>query len=171
MKHLARLLALVMLLTAAPLGGGASAKQARIQQLDQSQESAPAQMSSPVENQNAGNGRKSESAAPRPQSPPPETAPAGSTLDKLSASLKQIETSLERQGLTDQDLQDMRHQIDPVTRSLAEVIDRLTPRLGEIKDRLDQLGPKPADNAPPESPAVTAERSDQQKLTTKPTSF
>ena len=33
-----------------------------------------------------------------------------------------------------------------------------------IKTRLDQLGPKPDDQAPPESPAVTAERADQQKL-------
>jgi potassium efflux system protein len=44
------------------------------------------------------------------------------------------------------------------------LIDQLTPRLAAIKDRLDQLGPKPADDAPPESPAVTEERAGQQKL-------
>ena len=58
----------------------------------------------------------------------------------------------------------MRQQIDPVSDAVGDAVDRLTPRLADIKTRLDQLGPKPADSAPPESPAVTAERADQQKL-------
>jgi potassium-dependent mechanosensitive channel len=107
---------------------------------------------------------RSNPRAPPPQTAPPEEAPAGPALDKLGASLKQIETSLESQNLTDQALQDLRQQLDPVARAIGAVIDRLTPRLGDLKDRLDQLGPKPAEGAPPESPAVTDERDRQQKL-------
>ena len=99
-----------------------------------------------------------------PPPAPPEQAPIGPALDKLSASLKQIEASLERHDLTDADLQALRQQIDPISDAVADALDRLTPRLDEIKARLDQLGPKPDDSAPPESPAVTAERADQQKL-------
>ena len=69
-----------------------------------------------------------------------EEAPAGPALDELGASLKQIETSLGSQNLTDQALQDLRQQLVPVARAIGAVIDRLTPRLGDLKDRLDQLG-------------------------------
>ena len=91
-------------------------------------------------------------------------ARAAGALDKFSASLKQIEASLERHDLTDADLQALRQQIDPIADAVASALDRLTPRLAEIKARLDQLGPKPDDFGPPESPAVTADRADQQKL-------
>ena len=43
-------------------------------------------------------------------------------------------------------------------------LDERVPRLDEIKARLDQLGPKPAANAPPEGADVTKEREEQQKL-------
>ncbi|MGH6829833.1 MAG: DUF3772 domain-containing protein, partial [Methylocella sp.] len=62
------------------------------------------------------------------------------------------------------ELQALRQRIDPISDAVASALDRLTPRLAEIKARLDQLGPKPDDSAPPESPAVTAERADEQKL-------
>ncbi len=58
----------------------------------------------------------------------------------------------------------MRQQIDPISAAVSGALDRLTPRLDAIKTRLDQLGPKPDDSSPPESPEVTAERDRQQKL-------
>jgi len=89
--------------------------------------------------------------------------PTGADLDKINAALKQIETSLERRNLTDADLQALRQQCGPISNELNDAIDQLAPRLGEIKTRLDQLGDAPDDKAPPESPAVTAERASQQK--------
>ena len=153
---------LPILIAVAPLVGEVYAKEPRAQP----PVAAPgllAEQLSPGENQTtrAGVGQQQPAA---PQTSQPDGAPAGPTLDKLGTALKQIETSLESKNLTDQTLQDLRQQIDPVTRALAELIDRLTPRLGEIKDRLDQLGPKPSEDAPPESPAVTAERAQQQKF-------
>ncbi len=157
LKYLACLIGLVALVAIVP-AREAPAKQAPVQKQDKAQ--GPAQKQGPA------NGQTSQPAGPpaSPQPAPPEQAPIGPALDKLSASLKQIEASLERHDLTDAELQALRQQIDPISGDVAGVIDRLTPLLAGIKARLDQLGPKPDDQAPPESPAVTAERADQQKL-------
>ena len=157
LKYLACLTGLVALLAIAP-AREAPAKQAPVQKQDKAQ--APAAIPGPA------NGQTSQPAGPPapPRPAPPAQAPIGPALDKLSASLKQIEASLERHDLTDADLQALRQQIDPISDAVAGVLDRLTPDLARIKARLDQLGPKPDDSAPPENPAVTAERAGQQKL-------
>ena len=64
---------------------------------------------------------------PAPPAPPPEQLPVGPLLDKLGASLKQIEASLERHDLTDAELQALRQQIDPISAAVADALDRLTP--------------------------------------------
>jgi potassium-dependent mechanosensitive channel len=174
MKQLACLIGLFALFTVAPVCIEASAKQAPAQQQDRAQggsptqkqtaaQKAPAKAQGPAQGQLPAKGQASQPAG-SPAPPPPEEAPVGPALDKLSASLKQIEANLERHDLTDAELQALRQQIDPISGDVAGVIDRLTPLLAGIKARLDQLGPKPDDQAPPESPAVTAERADQQKL-------
>ena len=164
LRYLACLIGIVALLAIMPARGEAPAKRAP----DQKQEKAqgPAQKHGPAPGQAPAQGQTSQPAGPPAPPPPapPEQTPIGPALDKLSASLKQIEASLERHDLTDADLQALRQQIDPISDAVAGALDRLTPRLAGIKARLDQLGPKPVDSAPPESPAVTAERADQQKL-------
>ncbi|MDQ6868946.1 MAG: DUF3772 domain-containing protein [Pseudomonadota bacterium] len=157
LKYLACLIGLVALVAIVP-AREAPAKQAPVQKQDKAQ--GPAQKQPPA------NGQTSQPVGPPapPQPAPPEQAPIGPALDKLSASLKQIEASLERHDLSDADLQALRQRIDSISDAVAGALDRLTPRLAGIKARLDQLGPKPDDSAPPESPAVTAERADQQKL-------
>ncbi len=157
LKYLACLIGLVALV-AIVSAREAPAKQAPVQKQEKAQ--GPAQKQGPA------NGQTLQPAGPPapPQPAPPEQAPIGPALDKLSASLKQIEASLERHDLTDVDLQALRQQIDPISDAAASALDRLAPRLAGIKARLDQLGPKPDDSAPPESPAVTAERAGQQKL-------
>jgi potassium-dependent mechanosensitive channel len=163
LKYLACLISLVALVAIVP-AREAPAKQAPVQKQDKAQ--GPAQKQEPAQGQAPAQGQTSQPAGPPapPQPVPPEQAPIGPVLDKLSASLKQIETSLERHDLTDAELQALRAQIDPISDAVADALDHLTPRLDGIKARLDQLGPKPDVSAPPESPAVTAERADQQKL-------
>jgi potassium-dependent mechanosensitive channel len=158
LKYLACLIGILALIATAPARGEAPAKQAPVQKQDKAQ--GPAQKQGPA------NGQTSRPAGPPAvlQQAPPEQAPIGPALDKLSASLKQIEASLERQDLTDADLQALRQQIDPISDAVTGALDRLTPRLTGIKARLDQLGQKPDDQAPPESPEVTAERASQQQL-------
>jgi potassium-dependent mechanosensitive channel len=158
LKYLACLISLVALLAIAPARAEAPAKQVPVQKQDKAQ--------GPAQKQRPANGQTSRPAGPPapPRPTPPEQAPLGPVLDKLSASLKQVEASLERHDLTDADLQALRQQIDPISDAVADALDRLTPRLAGIKARLDQLGQKPDDQAPAESPEVTAERAGQQQL-------
>jgi potassium efflux system protein len=110
--------------------------------------------------------------AEAPTAPQPSTLPAARALDelpgsdelgKLQAALAQIKENLERRNLTAAELQGLREQIAPLSDSILAALQRLEPRLAGIKERLDQLGPKPDAKAPPESPAVAAERASQQK--------
>ncbi|MGH6812198.1 MAG: DUF3772 domain-containing protein [Methylocella sp.] len=158
LKYLGCLIGVVALIAVVPARGEAPAKQAPAQKQDKAQ--GHAQKHGPA------NGQTSQPSGPPapPQPAPPEQAPIGPSLDKLSASLKQIEASLERHDLTDANLQALRQQIDPISDAVASALDRLAPRLAGIKARLDQLGPKPDEKAPPENPEVTAERAGQQKL-------
>lgn len=87
----------------------------------------------------------------------------GKILDGVNASLTSIEKRLQKPELTDAELQELGAELSPASEQLLTAIPRLTPRLAAIQSRIDQLGPKPAAGAPPESPAVTAERADQQK--------
>lgn len=164
LKRFLFLSALAMVVLAMPFSAAVLAKQPRPDRHGVAQKSPPLQAPDSGNSQKGSSSQPQPPAAPPPQAAPPEEAPAGPALDKLGASLKQIETSLESQSVTDQELQNLRQRLDPVARAIGAVIDRLTPRLGAFKDRLDQLGPKPAEGAPPESPAVTEERDNQQKL-------
>jgi small-conductance mechanosensitive channel len=84
-------------------------------------------------------------------------------LDTARADLTQIEQTLRRDSLSDGDLRDLRARLDGVMGTAQSIVDDLTPRLNAAKTRLDQLGPKPADNAP-EATQVATERDEQQKL-------
>ena len=95
--------------------------------------------------------------APAPQ------LPAAQRVDQAHAALDQIEKALSNRELSENELANLRGQIDSVGTAANEVIAQLTPILAGIKARLDQLGPKPADNAPADSAQVTAERAEQQK--------
>lgn len=167
LKYLAFLFA-VLAFAPPPAQSQTDVKPGAVQKQDVSAQKKPGQNSSKAEAKPPAVSPPAEPmgppAPPPPPPPLPEQTPIGPLLDQLSASLKQIETSLNQNNLTDADLHGLRQQIDPISASVSDALDRLTPRLAGIKTRLDQLGPKPDDQAPPESPAVTAERADQQKL-------
>src|ERR1700730_12344112 len=108
-------------------------------------------------------GRAEVPAAPQTSTVPAARAldelPGSEELGKLQAALAQIKENLERRA----ELQGLREQIDPLSDSILAALQRLEPRLAAVKERLDKLGPKPDTKAPPESPAVAAERASQQK--------
>ena len=172
LKFLACLICLAWFVAAGSLPGQAHAKPTPVQkeQAAQGQQQGPMEKQPPAEPQAPAQAEPlSSSLARQPMgppapTPPPEKVQIGPLLDKLGASLKKIEASFENHALTDAELQDLRQQIDPISAALGDALDRLTPRLEAVKTRLDQLGPKPDDSAPPENPTVTDERADQQKL-------
>jgi len=90
--------------------------------------------------------------------------PVQTRMDSAKLALEQVEAALTRKDLSDAELSNLRSQIDSPAAALQSVIEELTPKLAAIKTRLDQLGAKPGDKDPPESPGVTAERLDQEKL-------
>jgi potassium efflux system protein len=99
----------------------------------------------------------------QPAQPPGPFADQSQKLDEIRANLDQIEQTLGRKDLNDAALQDLRTRIDPLSRDNQAIIDKLQPQLDAIKARIDQLGPKPAATAPPESADVSNERADQQR--------
>jgi small-conductance mechanosensitive channel len=96
------------------------------------------------------------------QAPAPVSA-AAQKLDGVRASIEQIELTLGRRELADAALLELRGNIEPLNSTLKTALDDLTPKLDAAREQLEQLGPKPADKAPPEAPTVAAEREGLQK--------
>ena len=91
-------------------------------------------------------------------------APAATQrLDGVRAGLEQIEQTLNRQDLGDSALLDLRARLEPLSAVLQGALDELAPRQDVLRVRLEQLGPKPGDKAPPEAPSVSAEREELQR--------
>ncbi len=99
-----------------------------------------------------------EQARPAPAAAAPGSAQAA--IDSARASLDQIEATLER-PLGEAELTELRNRLDPLRDSLGNALSTIEPRLAEARDRLSQLGPKPADNAPPEAPEARQHRDEQ----------
>lgn len=69
-----------------------------------------------------------------------------------------VERALGRDGLRPGDLDELRSQLDPVRSQLANAISGLEPQLAELNRRTQEIGIKPAADAPPEDASVTQER-------------
>src|SRR6185437_16354997 len=89
----------------------------------------------------------------RPQS----TAELAAALKPLQASLASIEVSA-RYASNDQELAGLAPRLTPLRDQLRDEVDALQPRLALIDTRLKQLGAPPEAGAPPEDPALAAER-------------
>ncbi|MDE2579053.1 MAG: mechanosensitive ion channel family protein [Hyphomicrobiales bacterium] len=82
-------------------------------------------------------------------------------LDTVRAQLDSVTAGLRRANLDDAALLALRTQLNAPAVAAQAVIDDLTPKIDPLKARLDQLGPKPDDKAPPESASVTEDRNQQ----------
>src|SRR5215212_8491383 len=92
----------------------------------------------------------------------PETKALRSKLDASKLDLEQREAALNRRDLSDAELQGLRQGIDPITESLRALIGDLAPKLEAAKARLEQLGPKPKEDDPDESPDVARDRAERE---------
>ena len=97
------------------------------------------------------------------QTPADTPGSSAQRLDGVRASLEQIEQALTRGDLADPALQDLRARLEPLSTTVQTALDELTPRQDAMRARLDQLGPKPGEKAPPEAPAISAEREELQR--------
>jgi small-conductance mechanosensitive channel len=102
------------------------------------------------------------SFAQAPASPPQQAQTAApdaiANLEPHKFALDQLESSLQREGLTDQDLRQARGSLEPLRGDLREAIETLERRLADIDTRLKQIGEAPAIGAPPEETSLAVER-------------
>ena len=73
-----------------------------------------------------------------------------------------MEAQLQRDGLTDSELERLRNRLLPVFDGVQSIVDRETPRLDEINARLEKIGPPPKEKEPPESAEVAKNRAEQE---------
>jgi small-conductance mechanosensitive channel len=90
--------------------------------------------------------------------PDPVRLPAAAVLDSAKGQLDDVELVLRQGRVSTDELTDLRTTISAVRDSIAKSLTELEPRVVESQTRLKQLGPAPASSAPPESPAIAAER-------------
>lgn len=102
----------------------------------------------------------------QPAPPPPQPSAAVSAqrakLDAIRVELDTIETGISGRGASDAGLQALRSGVDPLAEQVRAIIDELSPRGDSLRLRLKELGPKPDDKSPAETPDVIREREDKQ---------
>ena len=79
-------------------------------------------------------------------------------IEPIRATIGDIETATRRAGLSERALADYAQQLAPLRDDLRAKVADLQPRVADVDARLKQLGPAPAEGAPPEDAALAAER-------------
>ncbi|MCJ8145168.1 DUF3772 domain-containing protein [Ancylobacter sp. A5.8] len=95
---------------------------------------------------------------PAAAQPANDQAAIHAKLEGQRAIVDSVEAALGRDNLSSSDLDGLRARIDPVRDELTAGVALLDPLLGELQKRIQEIGPKPADDAPPENPSITHER-------------
>ncbi len=90
-----------------------------------------------------------------PTEVPPEIA---QQIGRISGSIEAAEKTLERIRNSDADLARVRGEIDELLAETAKVAEHVRPLLSAARRQVESLGPQPAKDAPPEAPAIAAER-------------
>ena len=93
-----------------------------------------------------------------------ETKAARAKLEGFKTNLSQIEVGLQSRRHSDADLLTTQLQIDPIVESIRTLIAEQAPRLEASKARLDQLGPKPKEGEPEESPDAVKDRAEREAV-------
>src|SRR5262245_7170863 len=91
------------------------------------------------------------------QPAPAQQAPVAS-LEPLKLELDQVEATLGREGLGDDELTELRDRIGAAREDIRGRAEAIEPQLADANARLKQLGDAPEDDKPKEDPAIAAER-------------
>ncbi len=83
-------------------------------------------------------------------------------LDNFRADLDWREKSLLTGTKSDEQLSRLREETEAIGHHLRTILSDLDPRIAALKQRLAQLGQKPAEGAPEESPDVASERTERE---------
>lgn len=97
-------------------------------------------------------------ATPKTEAHAALPAEVSDTIKRLLSVMEQAEQSVTRMKSIDDDIGRVRDDVERVITRTTEIADGLRPRLADVKSQIDKLGPPPGKEAPPEAPAVSAER-------------
>ena len=84
-------------------------------------------------------------------------------LDALRLELDGIEAAITSRPMGDSSFQEKRQRVEAIAQSVKTITDEQSPRAEAIRSRLKELGPKPDDKAPPESPDISKEREERER--------
>lgn len=138
-----RVLAFSFLVGALSLGGIASA----VSQDDRTQTSPAAQSAAPQQDELAGQAPTPVSSVVQQQKP---------VINDLKQQAQKIGDQLSRAASSDEALANLKLQLDTLSKKILDAGVSFRPRLTEVNTRLEQLGPAPSGDQPPE-PAIVAE--------------
>ncbi|MGA0563940.1 DUF3772 domain-containing protein [Ancylobacter sp. VNQ12] len=88
----------------------------------------------------------------------PEQQAVQERLEGQRAVVDGVEAALGRDGLSSADLDSLRARLDPARSDLSSAISILDPLVADLNRRVQEIGPKPAADAPPEDASITQER-------------
>lgn len=81
-----------------------------------------------------------------------------SDIARMTAAMDSVRQSVDRLKESDSDLARLRGEIDQIMQGLSKSAEALRPLLTAVRKQVESLGAPPAKEAPPEAPAVAAER-------------
>jgi small-conductance mechanosensitive channel len=102
-------------------------------------------------------------AAPVPAATTGEPQTPRARLEAIRGEVTLVEAALQREGLTDAMLQELRARIEPSIVTVRTILSEIDPRVDAAKARLDQLGPKPDEKAGPEAADLARDRAEREK--------
>jgi potassium efflux system protein len=107
-------------------------------------------------------------AAPAPAAPPPsQPAPDKATLPvpiadgiaRLTTAIEAAEKTIQHLTELEEELSRLRVDVESILSDSTDTAETLRPQLAAVRSQIEKLGPPPAKDAPPEAPAIAAERS------------
>jgi potassium-dependent mechanosensitive channel len=107
-------------------------------------------------------------AAPAPAGPPSsQPAPDKATLPvpiadgvaRLTTAIEAAEKTIQHLTELEEELSRLRVDVESILSDSTDTAETLRPQLAAVRSQIEKLGPAPAKDAPPEAPAIAAERS------------
>jgi small-conductance mechanosensitive channel len=105
-----------------------------------------------------------QTAAPATAPPePPQQEPGlpqnlAETVARLTNAINAAEKAIQHLTEVEEELSSLRVDVEGILRESTDTAESLRPQLAAVRSQIEKLGPPPAKDAPPETPAIAAER-------------
>ena len=79
-------------------------------------------------------------------------------IAKLTTAIETAEKALQQLSDLEEELGRLRLEVEEILGELVDTAENLRPQLAAVRSQIERLGPAPAKDAPPEAPAIAADR-------------